>query len=481
MINAAIRSALKSAAKHGEGGDTDLAHVSEGDVAVPRERITPAVRKDLERILGKDLPRFTVGKTAKRNRVTGLASFDDGDGGGGDTGGGGGSDSAGGPGDPAGSPGDGSAADSSAGGGTGTGAGTGVGDGTSGGPGSVDMGGTGPGIGGAPSSGGVQGGNSVSGGANGMGVGGGNASGGANAGPGQGVAGADGSPSGAPGVDTAKPGLFAGITARDIMAAIANMGLGAIPGIGQAISGANLAGRATGVGTLGDALADHGVDQAGNPGGNMGGSGPGMTGSDSDPGSSSGGDSQRGAFTDVDIANALFGAPGSAGRAGRVAGAVSSAGAPAGALGGGSSRQCRGPVAGAARRNRRRVVEPEGSGAAQPDRRGSALSLDKLFSLPSEGGLDIWSFDHAQNHLAIKQAIQRKLGVNLPQYVLDPIPQDFQSWLALHQSAHSDMNGQLGLQSSDLTSLDFKDPQQLRAWFFLNYQEHFDANTALKI
>jgi hypothetical protein len=109
------------------------------------------------------------------------------------------------------------------------------------------------------------------------------------------------------------------------------------------------------------------------------------------------------------------------------------------------------------------------------------LSLDKLFSLPSEGGLDIWSFDHAQNHLAIKQAIQRKLGVNLPQYVLDPIPQDFQSWLALHQSAHSDMNGQLGLQSSDLTSLDFKDPQQLRAWFFLNYQEHFDANTALKI
>lgn len=72
------KQSLKSIAKKGTGGDTELAHVSKGDVVVPIEMQTiPAVSEALRNLFTAakvDKKKFTVG-TGKRNYKTGLQAF----------------------------------------------------------------------------------------------------------------------------------------------------------------------------------------------------------------------------------------------------------------------------------------------------------------------------------------------------------------------------------------------------------------------
>jgi hypothetical protein len=92
-----------------------------------------------------------------------------------------------------------------------------------------------------------------------------------------------------------------------------------------------------------------------------------------------------------------------------------------------------------------------------------------------------WSFSHAQVHIAIRQALAA-LGAPTGDYILDPInPGAIEEWLSRVQQTHTEMNGPLGLQSSDLTGVDFNDEAQTVAWIYLNWQEDNAALQALKL
>ena len=68
------------------------------------------------------------------------------------------------------------------------------------------------------------------------------------------------------------------------------------------------------------------------------------------------------------------------------------------------------------------------------------------------------------------------------QYQLDPIPtQDITDWLFRNSQSHSDINSVLGLQGSNLESVNLEDENQRQAWIWLNYSELRDARLALHI
>ena len=111
------------------------------------------------------------------------------------------------------------------------------------------------------------------------------------------------------------------------------------------------------------------------------------------------------------------------------------------------------------------------------------MPLVDLLNVPrDQNGWENYSFANREQLNAIRQAIFTQKNINLTEYQLYPINfNDFTSWLENVQHAHDDFNSVLGLQSSDIESVDPKNPQQLEAWIYLVYQEVFDASAALKI
>ena len=94
----------------------------------------------------------------------------------------------------------------------------------------------------------------------------------------------------------------------------------------------------------------------------------------------------------------------------------------------------------------------------------------------------VWSFAHKQSHLAIAQAVAASGGPALSEYQLDPIPpSDLVNWLSRNQSAHNDMNGVIGAQSSDLFDVDLTNERQLQSWVYLHFLEHQTAEQKLGI
>lgn len=93
-----------------------------------------------------------------------------------------------------------------------------------------------------------------------------------------------------------------------------------------------------------------------------------------------------------------------------------------------------------------------------------------------------WSFNNNDAVAQIRQAIIDQKKITLPVYQIDPIDfNDIDNWLDNNQQAHSDFAGVLGIQTSDLEHTDFKDPNQLVSWCFLNFQELQAACDVLKI
>lgn len=93
----------------------------------------------------------------------------------------------------------------------------------------------------------------------------------------------------------------------------------------------------------------------------------------------------------------------------------------------------------------------------------------------------LFAFSHARVHQAIRQALAA-LNFATGDYVLDPINmQAVEEWLESVQQTHFEMNGALGLQSNDLTGVNFADPHQTQAWIYLNWQEDNAACMALNI
>jgi hypothetical protein len=109
--------------------------------------------------------------------------------------------------------------------------------------------------------------------------------------------------------------------------------------------------------------------------------------------------------------------------------------------------------------------------------------LAALLNIPHNAqDWSIWSYNNYDCNNQIRQAIATQKSIILPEYQLDPIPpKDLDTWLDNNQQAHIDFTGVLGLQSNDLLHTDFRDPNQLAAWIWLNYNELLQACQTLKI
>lgn len=112
-----------------------------------------------------------------------------------------------------------------------------------------------------------------------------------------------------------------------------------------------------------------------------------------------------------------------------------------------------------------------------------SVPLVDLINVPKNANdWEIFAFSNRDQIQAIQQAILIQKNINLTQYELYPINFDnFQEWLQRNEQSHEDINSVLGLQSSDIESVDPKDERQLEAWIYLQYQELYSASAALQI
>ena len=106
-----------------------------------------------------------------------------------------------------------------------------------------------------------------------------------------------------------------------------------------------------------------------------------------------------------------------------------------------------------------------------------------LFNVPGTNAeLSTWASAHASHHRDIIRRIYELTGVNLPQWVLDPInPSDTGVWENQHQQMHQIMDAVLGIDGFDLTSVDFKNQEALSGWITMHSNEHFQAANILEI
>jgi hypothetical protein len=109
--------------------------------------------------------------------------------------------------------------------------------------------------------------------------------------------------------------------------------------------------------------------------------------------------------------------------------------------------------------------------------------LAALENLPqTPDGWNRFSWDHRNSHDRIRAAIKTKYGADLSDYQVDPIDSNaIGDFLQNNSQLHGDMNGVLGLQSSDLQDVNFGDKPQFEAWVRLHYLEHQQAELKLEI
>lgn len=103
------------------------------------------------------------------------------------------------------------------------------------------------------------------------------------------------------------------------------------------------------------------------------------------------------------------------------------------------------------------------------------MTLPALYNVPKDAlDLQWWSFHHADEHILISREILRAKNKRIELYPIDPVPLiDVSNWLRRHQTMHNDVNAILGTNGSDLTSLDIENEDQVRAWIYLDAQEHY--------
>lgn len=109
--------------------------------------------------------------------------------------------------------------------------------------------------------------------------------------------------------------------------------------------------------------------------------------------------------------------------------------------------------------------------------------LAMLLNVPeSDEDWSRWSYNNWDANNQIRAAILAQKNIRLASYQIEPIPwDDISLWLENNQQSHIDFTNALGQQSSDLSAVDFKNPDQVKSWVFLNYQELFDASQTLGI
>lgn len=106
-----------------------------------------------------------------------------------------------------------------------------------------------------------------------------------------------------------------------------------------------------------------------------------------------------------------------------------------------------------------------------------------LFNVPHDvGGWLEWGSIHQFDHFATSAGIFARLGQIVAVFPLDPVPlnQGIVAWSRAHQAVHSEENALLGITGSDLTGVDFRQPERLRIWIELHAREHMEATAVLE-
>jgi|SRR5215469_3921898 len=111
------------------------------------------------------------------------------------------------------------------------------------------------------------------------------------------------------------------------------------------------------------------------------------------------------------------------------------------------------------------------------------MPLANLYSIPrSPQDWNNWSFNNADSHRRIIEAIFNKSKLQLNYLITDPIPfQAIEDWLRNHQQMHNEMDSVLNIDSSDLTIPQFNDPLQMEIFIFSHADEHKTAEDLLGI
>jgi hypothetical protein len=96
-----------------------------------------------------------------------------------------------------------------------------------------------------------------------------------------------------------------------------------------------------------------------------------------------------------------------------------------------------------------------------------------------------WQFANAANHRDIIRLVEATKGVILVEYPLEPFdpsnPASLDNFLNQHQDMHVAMNRALGLQSNNLSELDWSDTNALAQWMSWHYVEHQAASSLLGV
>jgi hypothetical protein len=102
------------------------------------------------------------------------------------------------------------------------------------------------------------------------------------------------------------------------------------------------------------------------------------------------------------------------------------------------------------------------------------MPLAPLYTVPRNSqDWSNWSFNNADSHLRVINAVFSKFQLQLPYFSVDPIPwNSLSDWLRNHQQMHNDIDGLLNVDSSDFTLPNFHDEEQMEAFIFSHADEH---------
>ena len=109
--------------------------------------------------------------------------------------------------------------------------------------------------------------------------------------------------------------------------------------------------------------------------------------------------------------------------------------------------------------------------------------LSGLLNIPHTNDQWSWfSWNHRLSHDRIRQGIKDKLGLNLTDFIVDPMdPHAMDQFLQNNSQLHTDMNAALGLPGINLQDIDLSKDNQKSAWIQYHFLEHYYAEAKLQV
>ncbi len=114
------------------------------------------------------------------------------------------------------------------------------------------------------------------------------------------------------------------------------------------------------------------------------------------------------------------------------------------------------------------------------------MSLSTLMGVPRTlAEFQAWAFANQANHRDIIARVFATTGTQLVEFPLQPFdpndPDSLQTYLNAHQQMHQDMDHTLGLNTYNLSEVDWQDPSSLAQWVQTHALEHIAASQLLGI